>query len=214
MTDGTNRHLTIASASMNEVRQDSGDWVFVDMGFAQRGKKSCGVAIGDSRPDEVEFASLAPRIIEAMCGGFGPMNLLIEAPLSVAFDAKGNPTGRRIEKRRSDEKQRSDTRYWYCGLGCSVLTATTYLLRRLNESVSTRQVRLVEGFASFKSETNGNPSHADDVCKLRDLAWSRGGTRGCVVAPEDLKAKPDHALVSAFNVSGMDFGVPPVVVVL
>ena len=180
--------------------------MFVDIGFAKQGKKSSGIAIGDGQPDEVEFASLAPLIIEEMRRGAGPMNLLIEAPLSVTFDAKGNPIGRCIEKRGSV------TRYWYVGLGCAVLTAATYLLRRLNESVPARQVRLVEGFASFKDESNGSASHADDVRKLRDLAWNRNGARGCVLAKELLRAKPDHDLVSAFKVSGMDFGVPPVVV--
>lgn len=206
MTAVINPGPVIAAASMDDVRQDSGDWVFVDIGFAQRGAKSSGIAIGEAPPDEVEFASLAPLIIEEMCRGSGPMNLLIEAPLSVAFDAKGNPTGRRIEKRGSD------TRYWYVGLGCSVLTAATHLLRRLNESELARQVRLVEGFASFKSGRPRKRPHADDVRNLRDVAWGRDGARGCVVAQELLRMNPDQHLESAFKVSGMDFGVPPVVV--
>lgn len=205
MVDGTDPRPNIASASIDDVRQDSGDWVFVDIGFAKQGKKSSGIAIGEARPDEVEFASLAPLIMEEMCRGSGPMNLLIEAPLSVAFDAKGNPAGRCIEKRGSE------TRYWYVDLGCSVLTAAAYLLDRLNKSVFTRPVRLVEGFASFKSKASGKSSHADDVRKLRDVAWGRDGAQGRVVSPGGLKVKPDHRLVSAFKISGMDFGVPPVV---
>ena len=205
MTIGTEPHPEIASASKCDVRQDSGDWVFVDVGFARQGKKTSGIAIGNERPREVEFASLAALIIEEMCRGSKPMNLLIEAPLSVAFDARGNPVGRCIEKRGPD------TRYWYVGPGCAVLTAATYLLRRLNESASDRRVRLVEGFASFKTGVSRKRSHAEDVCKLRDRAWNRAGAKGCVVAPENLGAKQGDCLVSAFKVSGMDFGVPPVV---
>ena len=206
MTIGTNSHPSIASASIGDVRKDSGDWVFVDIGFAKQGRKTSGIAIGNERPREVEFASLAPLIIKEMCCGSKPMNLLIEAPLSVAFDAEGNPVGRCIEKRGPD------TRYWYVGLGCAVLTAATYLLRQLNESVSDRPVRLVEGFASFKVGASRKRSHAEDVCKLRDRAWFRAGAKGRVVAPENLTTKQGDCLVSAFKVSGMDFGVPPVVV--
>ena len=206
MPDGTNLRPTISSALIDDVRQDSGDWVFVDIGFAKQGSKSSGIAIGDGPPDEVEFASLAPLIINEMCRGPGPMNLLIEAPLSVAFDARGNPTGRCIEKRESK------TRYWYVGLGCSVLTAATHLLRQLSELGPARQVRLVEGFASFKRGVRKKRPHAEDVCKLRDCAWKRLGAQGCVVSPENLRATQDDILVSAFKVSGMDYGVPPVVV--
>ena len=206
MTTGVNPHPGITSALIGDVRQDSGEWVFVDIGFAKQGKKTSGIAIGDGQPDEVEFASLAPLIIKEMCHGSRPLNLLIEAPLSVAFDAKGNPVGRCIEKRGRA------TRYWYVGPGCAVLTAATYLLRQLNETVPARQVRLVEGFASFKSGAPRKRSHAEDVCKLRDRAWNRAGTKGRVVGPENLRAKRGDCLVSAFKVSGMDFGVPPVVV--
>ena len=175
------------------------------MGFSQN-SKSCGIAVGDSEPQEVLFSSLASQILNVISKGRGPLNLLIEAPLSVAFSAKGNPTGRTIEKRGSD------TRYWYNGPGCAVLIATTYLLRELHEANLTRQVRLLEGFASFKEQ--GSPSsHTNDVVDLRNIAWNRGQTPGRVVEPNELKAEKGDFLCSAFAVSGMDLGVPPVVVV-
>lgn len=195
---------SIFAASIEDIRQDSGDWVFVDIGFAKEANKTCGFARGGSKPKEVNFANMVRLVCEASGNGDGLLNLLIEAPLSVAFDYRGNPTGRRFEKRGSD------TRYWYNGLGCSVLTAATYLLFQIKESRPTRQIRLVEGFASFKTQSTENSTHADDVFKLRNVAWKLGDTPGCVIAAEDLMTEGDH-LCSAFKVSGMDFGVPPVV---
>ena len=195
----------LVPATENDATPNSGEWVFVDIGFS-RNSRSCGFAVGDSEPQEVVFGSLAPQILSVIGKGRGPLNLLIEAPLSVAFNAKGNPTGRRIEKRGSR------TRYWYVGPGCAVLVAATYLLRELYEASPTRQVRLFEGFASFK-EQGGSSSHTDDVADLRNIAWSRGQTLGRVVGPDGLKAEKGDILCSAFAVSGMDLGVPPVVVV-
>ncbi len=195
----------IVPATKKDVRPNSGEWVFVDMGFSQK-KKSCGIAVGDKEPQEVLFSSIAPQILNAISKGSGPLNLLIEAPLSVAFDVKGNPTSRRIEKRGSD------TRYWYVGPGCAVLVATTYLLRKLDEANLARKVRLIEGFASFK-ERGVSSSHTNDVANLRNIAWGRGQTPGRVVGPNELKADKGDFLCSAFAVSGMDLGVPPVVVV-
>ena len=195
----------LVPATEKDVTPNSGEWVFVDMGFSQK-SKSCGLAVGDSEPQEVLFSSLAPQISNVISNGSGPLNLLIEAPLSVAFDVKGNPTGRRIEKRGSV------TRYWYVGPGCTVLIATTYLLRELYEAKFPRQVRLIEGFVSFK-EQGRSSSHTNDVADLRNIAWGRDQTPGRVVGPNGLIAEKDDFLCSAFAVSDMDLGVPPVVMV-
>lgn len=183
----------------------SGEWVFVDIGFS-RDARSCGVAIGDDRPTEMKFAELAPLILEVVRAGTGPMNLLVEAPMSVAFTPTGNPTGRRLERRGAR------TRYWYAGLGCAVLIAATYLMRQLYEYGSEREIRLFEGFVSFK-EKGTKSSHSKDVADLRSVAWNLGQVPGAVVGPEDLKMNAQDRLCSAFAVSGMDLGVPPVVVV-
>lgn len=201
-------HQTFVPARLDEVSRSSGDWIFVDIGFAQRGKRSCGVAFHDGDPFEVQFGDLATEIVRWMSRRRGPFHLLIEAPLSVSFDVEGNPTGRGIERRGSDH------RYWYESSGCRTLVAATHLLRqlvcRLPASVSKGRIRLIEGFHSFKTEPS---THADDVALLRDIAWNPRGTRGKIVAPQQLRAKDCDVLSSAFAVSGMDFGVPPVVLV-
>ena len=184
--------------------RDSGEWVFVDIGFSQN-SKSCGIAIGDSKPCVIHYGDLGCRIARELKKGSSPLNLLIEAPLSVAFDAQGSPTGRKIERRGRD------TRYWYVGAGAATLLATTHLLRRLYDMHPAREIRLFEGFASFKSKT-ATSSHAADVCKLRSVAWGES-EEGTIVGRDELKMNEDDILLSAFAVSGMDFGIPAVMVI-
>ncbi len=195
----------LVPADTSHASSPSGKWVFVDIGFS-RNARSCGVAIGENDPKEMKFSELAPAILGVVRAGTGPVNLLVEASLSVAFTPGGNPTGRRIEKRGAR------TRYWYVGLGCAVLVATTYLLRQLYECGSEREIRLFEGFVSFK-EKGVKSSHSKDVADLRSVAWNLDHVPGEVVGPDQLKVNPDDRLCSAFAVAGMDLGVPPVVVV-
>ena len=206
LSDARQRHpgTMIVPGVRDQARRDSGQWVFVDIGFSGH-SKTCGIAIGDSQPRDVRYGDLASRIALELEAGASPLNLLIEAPLSVAFKADGNPTGRRIEKKNGQ------TRYWYVGAGAAVLLATTYLLRCLYDMRPSREVRLFEGFASFKSKKRRS-SHADDVSNLRSVAWG-DIQKGTIVEEGRLKMRDDDILVSAFAVSGMDFGIPAVVVV-
>ena len=186
-----------------EVNRYSGEWVFVDLGFAEKAK-SCGLLLGDGKPEEVSFSQLKARLLAVVASDQGPLNLLIEAPLSIAFNENGNPTGRAVEKRGSQ------TRYWYVGLGCSVLVSATYLLRAIYEAHSHREIRLFEGFASFKPKGTRS-SHSNDVVNLRKVIWDGDSTSGFVVSAEKLCVSPEHQLLSAFHVAGMDFGVPAVI---
>ena len=186
-----------------EANRLSGEWVFVDLGFAEKAK-SCGLLLGDGNPEEVSFSQLKARLLEVVASDHGPLNLLVEAPLSVAFNEHGNPTGRVIEKRGYQ------TRYWYVGLGCSVLVAATYLLRAIHDANPRREIRLFEGLASFKPK-GVRSSHSNDVINLRKVILNGGCTPGGIVPAEELAASPNHRLYSAFLVAGMDFGVPAVV---
>jgi hypothetical protein len=193
----------IRAGTAAEANRTSGEWVFVDLGFAEKAK-SCGLLLGDGEPEEVAFSQLKARLLAVVTSDDKPLNLLIEAPLSVAFNEHGNPTGRVIEKRECK------TRYWYVGLGCSVLVAATYLLRTLHDANPRREVRLFEGLASFKPK-GVRSSHSNDVVSLRKVVCDFGSTSGFVVPAEKLAASPKHKLLSAFLVAGMDFGVPAVV---
>lgn len=192
----------IRAGDPSEACQKSGEWVFVDLGFS-KAAKSCGLLIGNGEPKEVSFSQLKAEVLEIIAADEKPLNLLIEAPLSVAFNVNGNPTGRSVERRKSE------TRYWYVGLGCSVLVAATYLLRAIHDFSPKREIRLFEGLASFKPK--GVPSsHSNDVLKLREVVW-RKSESGRIVSLDNLKASDNDHLQSAFLVAGMDFGVPPVV---
>ena len=196
---------TLTAISSADINRCSGDWIFVDIGFSHA-RRTSGIAVGTDDPDEVLFSDLPGRIVDALRSDSGPANLLIEAPLSVAFTADGNPAARTIE-RRGDAR-----RDWYSGPGAAVLLATMHLLRRLVAAAPPRPLRLVEGFLSFKSPRTRS-SHAADVAQLREVAWRTAAAEGRVVAPQDLKRSPTDTLASAFAVAGMDTGVPPVVYV-
>lgn len=193
----------IRAGLLSEATQTSAEWVFIDLGFAQSAK-SCGLLVGDGTPKEVSFSQLRTEVLKIVSSDGKPLNLLIEAPLSVAFNARGNPTGRSIERRGKQ------TRYWYVGLGCSVLVAATYLLRAIHDARPNREIRLFEGLASFKPK-GVRSSHSNDVLSLRELVWSGGLKSGRIVPPEELSASQEDRVQSAFLVAGMDFGVPPIV---
>ncbi len=195
----------IRSGTVSESTRRSGQWAFVDMGFAN-GKRSCGIVVDDGEARALTFSALQAELAALCTDGSSPLNLLIEASLSVAFGAHGNPAGRSVEKRGGQ------SRYWYVGLGCSVLVAATYLLRSIVELPPSREIRLFEGLVSFK--TKGLPSsHTDDVMALREVAWTLDGTKGRIVSPDALAMVPGDRVISAFRVAAMDFGVPPVIVV-
>jgi len=192
----------IRAGTIKEMKAASGEWLIVDVGFSAT-RKSCGYRDVAGTAMEVTFSDLIERILkEAKKETDRPLNLLFEAPLSIAFNEKGNPTARSIEKR--DEK----TRYWYFGLGCSVLVATTHILKKIVDSKPTREIRLFEGMASFKTRDQGH-THRDDVARLFKALKSPNRIAK-KVDPNKLRNKNTDRLESAFKVSGMDFGVPPV----
>ncbi|MEP6935832.1 MAG: hypothetical protein ABI988_18150 [Nitrospirota bacterium] len=196
---------TIRAATLAQITRTSAEWVFVDLGFASKAK-TCGLLVGDGEPRALSFSQLQAELASICNVSPAPLNLLLEAPLSVAFGVNGNPTGRSVEKRSGQ------SRYWYVGLGCSVLVAATYLLRSIHDLSPRREIRLFEGLVSFKPK--GIPSsHTDGVIQLRNLAWSGNASLGRFVGPEDLISNQGDRIVSAFHVASMDFVVPPVVVI-
>jgi hypothetical protein len=196
----------IRAAAVAEASDKSLPWVFVDLGFASKAK-SCGLLVGEGEARALSFSQLQSEVTSICRAGDEPLNLLLEAPLSVAFAANGNPTGRSVEKRGGQ------TRYWYVGLGCSVLVAATYLLRSIYDLGLKREIRLVEGLVSFKPKAIAS-SQTADVVALREVVWRQNSLRGRIVAPEGLTLSGGDRIVSAFRVAAMDFGVPPVVEVV
>lgn len=197
--------MSIRAATVTEANRSSGEWVFVDLGFAKE-KKSCGLLIDEGEPRTLSFSELQGQIASICSASTAPLNLLLEAPLSVAFSPNGNPTGRSIERRNGQ------SRYWYFGLGCGVFVAATYLLRSIHDLTRKREIRLFEGLVSFKTK-GARTSHIQDVIALRKLAWTGDASVGRIFAPEELASNQGDRVMSAFRVAGMDFGVPPVIAV-
>ena len=194
----------IRAGHVNEADRSSGEWLFVDIGFSSK-SRSCGLLGEQGQPHELTFSQTQNHLVEQSERSGRPLNIVLEAPLSVAFASNGNPVGRAIELR--DGK----SRYWYVGLGCSVLVATTYLIRAISDASRAREIRLFEGLVSFKPKGAAS-SHSNDVMLLRDVVWGTPGV-GRLVPPDELAASTDHSLRSAFAVAGMDYGVPPVITV-
>lgn len=186
-----------------EITKTAGDWAFVDVGFS-REKKTSGLLVNDGCPIAVTFNDLRQQLIELSTQKSGPLNLVLEAPLSVAFTESGNPAGRSLEKLGKEH------RYWYAGLGCQVTIAAAYLLRGIFEKDDRREIRIFEAFVSFKSKEVAS-SHTQDVLNMRAVAWGEDSHKGHVISPDELKGPDAQTIQSAFDVFGWNFGVPPVI---
>ena len=194
--------LHIRAGCVSEIHNQEGEWLFVDLGFAAE-SRSCGVLTDEGNPEVVRFGELVNLVVrEATQSVSTPLNLLIEAPLSVTFNKNGNPTG------RSFEKQGAKTRYWYLQAGAVVTIAAGHLLRALVRSGIQREVRLFAGFVSFKSSKTKS-SHTRDVLKLREAV--RNPAKARIVTPDQVRRTDSDRVESAFAFAAMDFGIPPVV---
>lgn len=163
-------HIQPGTRAYALARSPNQTIIAVDIGFASAAK-STGIAIrADSvtTTTRVTFGQV-PDLV-AMHLKEGDLCLILEAPLTIAFNREGNPTGRSIEKRQGQ------TRYWYSGLGASVLLAAVFLLERIRDIYTPlqRTIYLYEGFVTFKSERTQH--QADALQLLTTLAGEQPGT--------------------------------------
>jgi hypothetical protein len=193
----------IRAGVKTEISVSTGEWLILDIGFANKAD-SCGLLINHETPVNLQFNAAKERICRFISNSTKPVNLVIEAPLSVAFDLKGNPKGRAVEK------QGSKTRYWYSGPGCCVMVAALYLVRAISEISTNAEVRLFEGFVSFK-ERGKKSTHSRDVKLLREVIENPNQYSEAIIDPEALKMTSSDTLKSAFLVAGIDAGIPPLI---
>jgi hypothetical protein len=193
----------IRAGRSDEIRADSGKWVIIDIGFANNAR-SCGLLFENESPVDVQFSEAIHRICRFISLQSGPVNLLIEAPLSVAFDHRGNPKGRSVEK------QNSNTRYWYVGLGCAVMVAALYLIKAVIQAKPNADIRLFEGFVSYK-ESKKKTGHCQDVLLLREVVDNPDRYSDAIFLSDSLKMDHTDTLNSAFMVAGVDAGIPPII---
>ena len=196
--------MMIHAGTVDDIRWDSGQWVFLDIGFANK-KRSCGLLIHNGKPSEYSFSEMCKELSQLVKSSSETINLVIEAPLSVAFDRYENPIGRRIEKSGKEH------RYWYNGLGCAVMVAAMYTIRMLNDVRPKAPIRLFEGFVSFKKKDQVS-NHSRDVLALRKIIMNPSKYATSIIAPHALKMNNEtDKIYSALRVAGLDYGVPPVI---
>ena len=199
----------IIAGCATDLNKDSGQWLIVDIGFSSTAP-TCGVWHGTGKPSVVTFGDLVTLATrEVQKSGPQPLNLLLEAPLSVAFQQNGNPT------RRSCDSQGGKHRDWYVNAGATTLIAAGYLLRALDGCQRQRNVRLFEGFVSFKSaearlrsKAERIAAHEKDVLKLKNAVWT--GANAQITDPGELRQHPDHRIESAFPFLDKHL-IPPVI---
>lgn len=168
------------------MNPDSPPWVIIDLGFSGS-SRSCGITINGSRiPDPLEgyrstsskpkrpgdkhYGMLCPAITEWLSTHYSPekpgaINLMIEAPLSMAFTKRsasgdrlrgarqGNPIARipdRLECTNTDGKAQVQQRLWYTQPASGLMIASIRLIQELATALDGWDIRLFEGFVSFK----------------------------------------------------------------
>lgn len=176
-------------------------WVIVDIGFSNN-SRSCGVTInGREIPDPIKpyrvtsskpktlgnkhYGMLCPAITEWLSHDSSPIkaravNLMIEAPLSVAFAKRsgprgklqgahqGNPIARNPDKLRAANRQdgsQDQQRLWYTQPASGLVIAAIRLIQELASVLDGWDISLFEGFVSFKNK-DGPMGHWRDTCKL------------------------------------------------
>src|SRR5258706_153637 len=118
----------------------------IDLGFSGS-RPTCGVAYRAQGSSQV----VRERLRFGECVGFSAKTLagiseavlIIEAPLSAAFDAQGNPQARGAFE--TDPKPR----WWSIGPGAAMALAAQYFLRALDRAAAGKATHhLIEGFVT------------------------------------------------------------------
>lgn len=190
--------VELRAGRVEEIVWDEHSWIVLDVGFAKSGTRSSGLGFGSDTPVELTYSDARTAIIEYAARSANPINFVVEAPLSIAFDANGNPVGRSFEKRGAS------TRYWYSGLAASISIASMHLIHAIASARSGQLVRLFEGFATFKPK--GKSNHIADVEALRRVVKREQGE---IIPPDRFAGNTDDNVQSLFKVMGIDAGVPP-----
>jgi len=124
----------------------------IDLGFSGS-KASCGLAFRESQgadvvPQNYRFDACVKKAAELFASHKDSV-LILEAPLSAAFNSKGNPQS------RGDFEGMPKPRWWSLRAGAAMALAAQYFLKDLSQRIP-KDVRcnLIEGFIT--GENSGN----------------------------------------------------------
>ena len=146
--------FSIYAGTVDDVRPDSGDWIIVDLSIseADAGLTESGATCCVYRPGgdlhESTFGEATNLIIEAAGEAGQPLNLLIDAPLSAAFDKGLNPIPRSIE--RKFFQGRNQVRAWHFRTGAVPLLSAMTLLRLVSRSTPGPRRAPLRGLWGFR----------------------------------------------------------------
>ena len=195
----------IEAGTTHQVCWGDGNWVFLDCGFSSK-RPTCGIVIGNDAPELMTFGKARRTILEHIRRSNGPVSLVLEAPLSVAFSKEGNPRPRSLEREVANGKTR--TRYWYNGLGTTVMISAMYLVSDIMNL--SQSVRLFEGFVSYKERT-AKSDHCKDVRLLRQVVRDPERFSDSIFAADSLRINHDDDVFSAFKILGLECGIPTII---
>ena len=186
-----------------EFSRNPDHWIFVDIGFGGRKNngsigKTTGIKLPDEDSKNVTWSDCIADIKKYVNAASFPMNLMLEAPLSVAFDVSGNPAPRAFEK--TDK----GARYWYVPMGTNVAMSALFLLADLRRELKMK-VRIYEAIVSFKSERT---DHLDDANSMYKAVVNDG-----IMPLAEFKQSPNDKVESLTSKIGWNFGIPPVFII-
>ena len=188
----------IVAGEWGDICWDSGDWIIVDMGFAYK-SNSCGVAIGCEEPQKLWFRELVKKVTtRAHEKNPKQLNLLLEAPLSMAFTKLGDPMPRTFEDLNHA---------WYRNSGAAMMLGSICLIDSVNSCERTREVRLFEGFATIPKT-----DHRKIAAGLRAVVQGKTEDRqDRIVKPSEIIAPNSGCLKPVYGTERGVGGVPPVI---
>jgi len=162
----------------------------VDMGFAGT-RRSCGVALivpGKSSDLDCYYFPDAAKTVCDFFSEHGDGVLILEAPLSAAFDASGNPCA------RGDFERDGTPHWWNLRAGAQMALAALYFCRRLDELLPKKSVvHIIEGFVVGAD----SGEHADVAALLASAfqgnakgEWHRVTAKGEIVSVAEWFGQP------------------------
>ena len=160
----------IVAGLEGQVNCNCGDWLIIDIGMSST-RRTCGVWCDPDTFKVMHFYELKNVLTDrAKIDDRGPLNLAIEATLSVAFLPNGNPGYRLCDIYEPFPNQKPESKHWNQNGGRATILAAQFLLRELHESQpKKRQIRLFEGHVAFKRYIDYKPFEKETNPHLKDV---------------------------------------------